>query len=616
MSFDKLDNIQELVMGNVMTQNLSDVLVGLCDLIKTLQNQVLTLQNNMETVVTSKDFIDEKNKRNQQMSQFEERLNSLDSVFHDNDMKRIQKEDELEEKMNSINDELKEAINKTAAKFGEDFQTQQMIFVQNYKTNDKKNKELKESIDNINTTIGSIQEEIKVLDTNSVYQMTKKIGDFESNLNDFHTNFENYKEDNRKEFMGYQKKKEDEQNELNEKLDKYNERLERVENEVMVLPDAKDINEVNNPDLAPILRAIQRDSRRIDAFDAHMSKLKLEFQETKETTQNCCNIIGDFSNEMAETKLEIGKTRTEFYCELQRHQNIEKKISKQISDLWKATQTISKNQADGFNQISLNNDSLSHTLAVLTRQNPKNSDFLEDVIINANQLKLDIDEFIVSNDLDKDVNSKITFSADQPKPRKVNLNIPIQNDDNQNEEGKTKIRTNQNIQLSTISNASAEQLRIDNENLLSSINELKADNEKEIARLEGELMKTVNNIEFQKIVDTIQNGLQHNQKMFHLLENKVNNIAEQVHEINTKQKANTQPQDNNPSNCITSRSLPRPIPTIPVRPITSASTRASNEALFNGRPAEKPRKMSLPPFKPENLQGFRLVSRSSMRSPK
>ena len=616
MSLEKLDNIQELVMGNVMTKNLSDVLLGLCDLVKNVQNQLLNVQNTMETVVTSKDFLDERNKRNQQISQFEERLNSLDSIFHETDMKRIRRDDELDEKINAINDELRAAINKTAEELGEEYKTQQLIFVQNYKTNDKKNKELKDSIDSINTTIGSIQEEIKALDTNSVYQLTKKIGDFESDLNQFKTDFESYKEKNNKEFNVYKKDKEDEQSILNEKFNKFNERLERVENEVMVLPDAKDITTVNNPDLAPILRSIQRDSRRIDSFDAQMSKLKLEFQETKETTQNCCNIIGDFSNEMGETKQEIGKTRTEFYCELQRHHGIMKKISDQITELWKSTQKISKNQADGFNQISLNNDSLSHMLAVITKQTPKNADFLEDIIIKSNQDKLDIDELIISNDLEKDLNSKVVFTKEKPKSNNIKLNIPIQNEDKQDEKSKMKIRVNKGNQLGSISNSSTEQLKIENENILSSINELKAENEKESARIEGELMKKVNNIEFQKMVETIQGGLQHNQKMYHILENKLNNIAEEVQNINNKHKNIVQTQDNSPSNCITSRSLPRPIPTIPVRPTTSASSRASSECLFNGHPAEKPKKLSLPPFKPENLQGFRLVSRNTMRSPK
>ena len=295
MSFQKINTILqtgEIINYNLISEQLKSTLVEICNLLQEQNTQIAVIQNDLAKKATNVDVANMKQDLEQKMqqskkdqeiinNQLEDQIEDVQKHF-DNKIEEIFQK--IEETKNNINEEI---VAKEKDLAGDIFIANQQIREINVKIIGHAS-----SISKTQTEIAKIN---KLLDSGkdkSLELLAVRVESCENKLNKFVSDHSNIQNDLTSQIEEISKLAMSTKKEVANELHFMNVEIKDVRHMIVDAPSLFDVE--GTIDTPSLIRAIQRDSRRIDNFNETINAVKNDHLQLNAMCIDLCKAFGEF----------------------------------------------------------------------------------------------------------------------------------------------------------------------------------------------------------------------------------------------------------------------------------------------------------------------------------
>lgn len=391
---DDIGRVGDLINGDLVSTDLNTILSGLCDLIRNQQAEINNLKEEIAKQPSSDKIETEIRVNENQIKQLAEKVN-----------RQLEESSSTIEEFSKLFFEMRNSMNNDIHKQGEQFQEftkeiaeqfkqQRIVTGETQRSLINNSLAMQNQIDEVKRANAVLQDLLENVGMSNVQTLSEKLKEINDSINDLTTdNNEIHKYlDGYREFQAKEAK--NNQKEIDTQIMIIKKQISEIQEQYSVVPDFHDMiqNEEADWDLMPIIRAVHRDSRRLDGFNEMISGIRLECQNVATSMEGIETTMQQFHHCIHDSQINVEANRNDFMAKFQIVTQFNEWLCNLFTDTWSSIGRLTEMNKHLSNSVSASLDNISKAFNCLTQAPLPNINLLDECLVESSQVSEMISE--------------------------------------------------------------------------------------------------------------------------------------------------------------------------------------------------------------------------------
>lgn len=402
---------EHLVNCESVSGEFPTVLGGLCDLIIEQQKQIDKLKNDIAVKPTYDQLQFEMTQKNHEIAKLQDKIGEIQVKI---EMLDVDQDIEMSPSSNQApNQGMPLNRNSRSIEIFRDIEMQvDKQLRAYYLTNSTKEQKSQEEVDYLREKCRLLEERIekqeKIIETfdmSQIEQLFVTVAQVNQHVNEAQEDILITKDSIQRIFEEKATEEERFQQNIDGELHALRRRTSELEEKFSISPELEEmLIDGDTVGLTPLLRAVARDTRRIDFFDKQVSAIRIECENVSSSMKSALHTIQQFNHRIYDFSLELSKQNSHFQTEADNIKSVVSFLGREVSDLLTDLTKLCDAHCHVSSTSAVGLDAIVHLLSAMTGRNFNNVHSLDDVSLEANQILSDLSTKRVNLDMSKQLN--------------------------------------------------------------------------------------------------------------------------------------------------------------------------------------------------------------------